>query len=140
MIALTLVGTQDVDASAVVAYVWIALTFIDIDTIVSVTSQRKPGMTDTLKAALQIAAYAIAANARSLVTFIDVDTIVLAGSKFVASWTHTFEITLLVNTLCIPAAGIRYLKTVSQTLTSLVSTFGEKHSSSNYKSNNYTSL
>lgn len=32
-------ATNSVDASAVVAYVWIALTFVDIDTIVSVTSQ-----------------------------------------------------------------------------------------------------
>ena len=113
LIALTLVGTQGVDASAVVAYVWIALTFVDIDTIVSVTSQRKSGMTNALKATLQIAACAVAADARSLVTFIDVDTIVLAGSKFVASWTHAFEITLLINTLCVPAAGIRYLKTLA---------------------------
>lgn len=36
----------------------------------------------------------------------------LTGTEFVASRTNALEIALLVNTLCVPAAGIRYLLTL----------------------------
>lgn len=112
LVALTLVGAQGVDASAIIAYVRIALAFVDVDAIVSVASQREPGVADALETALQITARAVAADARSLVTFVDVDAIVLARSKLVASRTLAHEVALFVNALCVPAAGIRYLLTL----------------------------
>lgn len=52
LVALALVRTQDINASAVVTYIRIALAFVDVDAIVPVASQRESGMTDALKAAL----------------------------------------------------------------------------------------
>jgi len=110
LITLALVRTQDVDASAVVAYVRITLTLVDVDAIVPVTGQREAEMADALEAALKIVARTIVADTRSFVTLIDVDAIMLARTKLVTSWTHTFEIALLIDALCIPAAGIRCLE------------------------------
>lgn len=115
MIALTLVRTQSVDASAVIAYIRIALAFVDVDAIVSIASQRESGMTDALETTLQVAARPIATDTRSLVTFIDVNAIALTGSKFVAGRTLALEIALLINALCVSAAGIRYLRTMKIT-------------------------
>lgn len=110
LITLTLIGTQGVDTSAVVAYIRISLALVDVDAIVSVAGQREPSMTDALKATLQVATRAVAANPWSLVTLIDVDAISLAGTKFVTSRTHALEVALLINTLSVSATGIRYLK------------------------------
>jgi hypothetical protein len=110
LITLALVRAQGVDASAIVAYVRVALTFVDIDAIIPIMSQREAEMADALETALQIVARAVVADTRSFVTLVDINAIMLAGTKLVASWTHTLEVALLIDALCVPTAGIRYLE------------------------------
>jgi len=110
LVTLALVRAQGIHASAVVAYVRIALTFVNVDAIVPVTGQREAEMADALETALQIVTRAVVADTRPFVTLVDVDAVVLAGTKLVASWTHALEVALLIDALCIPAAGIRCLE------------------------------
>lgn len=63
LVALAFVGTQGIDTSPVVAYIWIALAFVNVNAIVPVASQRKSRVADALKATLQIVARAVAADA-----------------------------------------------------------------------------
>lgn len=71
-------------------------------------------MTDALKATLQITARAVTADAGSLVTLIDVDAIALARTEFIADRAHALEVALLIDALRVPAAGIWYLRTITQ--------------------------
>lgn len=104
---MALVRAQSVDASTVVAYIWIPLAFVDVDAIVPVSGQRESGMTDALEATLQIVARAVVADTRSLVTLVDVDAVVLTETELVSGWTHTLEVALMVATLRVAAAGAR---------------------------------
>lgn len=71
-VAVAFVGTERVDAGAIVTDVGIALTFVDVDTRITAGRQSIAAAADALERALEVVTFSIVANTRTIATLVDI--------------------------------------------------------------------
>lgn len=105
-IAVTLVLSHHVDASAVVAYVGVSETLVDVYAGVPRRCQQVPRVTDALDAPLQVLAVAILTDVRLLDALVDVHAVHEGGAVLVPLGTFALEAAREIDALGVALARV----------------------------------